>query len=98
MNTINISLPTRMYKDIKRVIKERGYSSVSELARDGFRKIIYEQEGLTENGFTPEFEEMVLEAAKEPIDATKTIETDEDLERYFRELHQRLEKRRHGKN
>lgn len=96
MTTVNISLPTSLYKDIKNTVKERGYSSVSELMRDAVRKTLYPE--VTENGFTPEFEEMVLEAAKEPIDETKTIETDEDLERYFRELHQRLEKRRHGKN
>lgn len=94
--TVNISLPVSLYKDIKNTIKVRGYSSVSELVRDAVRRVLYPE--LTENGFTPEFEDMVLEAAKEPIDETKTIETDEDLARYFRELHQRLEKRRYGKN
>lgn len=96
MTTVNISLPTSLYQDIKKTIKERGYSSVSELVRDAVRRVIHPE--LTENGFTPEFEEMVLQSAKEPIDESKTIETDEDLEQYFRELHKRVEKRRHAKD
>ena len=96
--TINISLPANLYKDIKKTIKERGYSSVSELARDGFRKIIYQEEGLTENGFTPEFEAMVLKSAKEPIDESKVWETEEDIDRYFSKLHKKLEKIRHAKS
>lgn len=92
--TVNISLPKGLYQDLKKTMAERGYSSVSELVRDALRKIVYP--GLTENGFTPEFEEMVLQVAKEPIDESKTIETDEDLERYFRELHKRVEKRRNA--
>lgn len=98
MTTINISLPTSLYKDIKKTIKQRGYSSVSELARDGFRKIIYQQEGLTENGFTPEFEEEVLKAAKEPLENDIVLETDEDIDKFFDELHKKVEKRRYGKD
>lgn len=85
-----------MYKDAKQKVKEKGYSSVSELVRDGLRKIIYPE--LTENGFTPEFEEMVLEAAKEPIDKSKIIETDKDLENWFAELHRKVEAKRHAKD
>ncbi len=96
MTTVNISLPNSLYKDIKKTIKERGYSSVSELVRDAVRRVLYPE--LTENGFTPEFEEMVLEAAKEPIDKAKTIETDEDLENWFAELHKKVEAKRHAKN
>lgn len=96
MMTVNISLPVSLYKDIKKTIKDRGYSSVSELVRDAVRKVLYPD--LTKNGFTPEFEEMVLEAAKEPIDRSKIIETDEDLENWFAELHKKVEVRRHAKN
>ena len=96
MMTVNISLPASLYGDIKKTIKERGYSSVSELVRDAVRRVLYPE--LTKNGFTPEFERMVLEAAKEPIDKSKTIETDEDLENWFAELHKKVEVRRHAKN
>ncbi|MCL5676094.1 MAG: ribbon-helix-helix domain-containing protein [Patescibacteria group bacterium] len=65
MTTINISLPTSMYEDMKRVMSQRGYSSISELVRETLRKNIYPN--LTVNGFTPEFEEQVLKAAKEPL-------------------------------
>lgn len=94
--TVNISLPINLYKDIKKTIEERGYSSVSELVRDAVRRVLYPK--LTKNGFTPEFEEMVLEAAKKPIDRSKIIETDEDLEKWFTELHKKVETRRHAKN
>lgn len=96
MTTINISLPTSLYKDIKKTITERGYSSVSELVRDAVRRVLYP--GLTENGFTPEFEEAVLESAREPIDETKVWETDQDIDMYFTKLHKKLEKIRHAKN
>lgn len=84
MNTINISLPKNMYRDAKQAVKDKGYSSVSELVRDGLRRVIYPE--LTENGFTPEFEEMVLESAKEPIDKGILLETDQDVKNYFKLL------------
>ena len=63
MTTINISLPTSMYDDIKKVLAQKGYSSVSELVRDSLRDILYPT--TTVNGFTPEFEQSVLDAEKE---------------------------------
>ncbi len=95
MTTVNISLPSEMYKDIKKTIKERGYSSVSELVRDALRRIVYP--GLTENGFTPEFEDAILESAKEPMDKNKIWKTEEDIDRYFAKLHKKLEKMRYVK-
>lgn len=82
--TVNISLPSNMYHDMKETIKERGYSSFSELVRDAVRKILYPD--LTENGFTPEFEELVLESAKEPIEKGILLKTDKDIENYFKYL------------
>lgn len=65
-STINISLPKSMYQDAKRLLASRGYTSISELIRDALRDMIYPR--LTENGFTPEFEEEVLKASAEPIE------------------------------
>ncbi len=96
MATVNISLPTSLYKDIKNTIKQRGYSSVSELMRDAVRRVLYPE--LTENGFTPEFEESVLRSAKESVDEKDIWETPEDIDRYFAKLHKRLEKKRHAKD
>lgn len=61
-----------MYKDAKKLISHRGYTSMSELVRDALREAIYPE--ITENGFTPEFEKMVSESAKEPVE--KSIEWD----------------------
>jgi len=63
MATINISLPTAMYKDAKGALKKRGYASISELIRAALRGMLYPR--VTENGFTPEFEEEVLRADRE---------------------------------
>ena len=87
MKTINISLPKKMHKDAKSVIASNGYSSMSELVRDGLRAILYPN--LTVNGFTPEFEEAVLESAKEPIEQSRTIK---NLDDYFKQMRKEIEK------
>lgn len=61
--TINISLPKSLLDDVKKMLSARGYSSVSELVREALRDMVYPN--LTENGFTPEFEEEVLRRAAE---------------------------------
>lgn len=96
--TVNISLPKEMYKDAKKMVAERRYASISELVRDALRKIVYQEEEITDNGFSRWFEDKVLEAAKEPVDKSKTIETDKDLENWFAELHKKVEARRNAKN
>ena len=96
--TINISLPRDMYQDAKKMVAERRYASISELVRDALRKIVYQQEEITENGFPRWFEEKVLKAEKEPEENDIILETDADVHRYFRDLRKRVEKRRHGKS
>lgn len=83
--TINISLPVSMYNDAKIISKEEGYSSISELIRHALRKILYPS-GLTVNGFTSEFEDLVLESAKEPIDESSVWNTKKDIDVYFKKL------------
>ncbi|MDO8340458.1 MAG: ribbon-helix-helix domain-containing protein [Candidatus Woesebacteria bacterium] len=80
--TINISLPEKMYKDAKNLSKNEGYSSISELIRFALRGILYPS-GLTVNGFTPEFEDLVLESAKEPIKNDIILKNDKDIHDYF---------------
>lgn len=83
-----------MYQDAKKVLSQKGYSSLSELIRDSLRKVLYPQ--LTENGFTSEFEEEVLRSAAEPLEGDVVIETEEELKRFFDQVHQRVEKKRHA--
>lgn len=64
--TINISLPKNLYIDAKKIVSQKGYTSISELIRDALRSLVYPP--LTENGFTPKFEEEILRRAKEPLD------------------------------
>lgn len=85
--TINISLPKEMYEEAKKVMSQQHYSSVSEVVRDALRRLI-KQKRITENGFTEEFEDMVLKAAAEPDDNDYVLETDEDVHNFF--LHLKL--------
>lgn len=96
MATVNISLPTTMYKDAKRVLSKKGYASLSELIRDSLRKTLYPE--ITENGFTREFEDQVLEAEKEPMENDIVLETEEDIDKSFDEVIKRIAKKKHGKN
>ena len=83
--TINISIPRTMYQDAKEVQKVEGYVSISELIRHALRRVLYPS-GLTANGFTPEFEDMVLESAKEPINHDVVLKTNKDIDDYFNKL------------
>ena len=90
LTTINISLPKSMYKDAKVMVTKRGYSSVSELIRDTLRNLLYPN--VTENGFTKEFEDQVLEAAKEPVKNDIVLKTDKEIRDYY--LHLKLPKKK----
>ncbi|MBI2596377.1 hypothetical protein HYW46_06625 [Candidatus Daviesbacteria bacterium] len=61
--TINISLPKSLHADAKKAVAGKGYTSISELFRDALRRFLYPE--LTENGFTSEFEEEVLQIAND---------------------------------
>lgn len=98
MATVNISLPNEMYKDAKKALPRRGYASLSELVRDSLRKILYPE--ITENGFTREFEDRVLEAEKQP-DEPDVWETEEDVKNFFRKMRKELKLKRnkiHGQS
>ncbi len=80
--TINISLPKDLYEEAKTAVKKYSYSSVSELIRESLRKRLYPE--LTVNGFTKEFEDEILRAAKEPEENDIILETKEDILSYFK--------------
>ena len=82
-----------MYQEAKKVVVQQHYSSVSELMRDALRGFLSKKR-ITENGFTEEFEDLVLEAAKEPIDHSKVWETEEDVHDYFKQLAKELKLKR----
>lgn len=71
--TTNISMPRGLYQQAKKQARKYHYNSVSELIRDALRW--WMNDNLTRNGFTPEFEEETLKAAKE-ADAGNVIEWD----------------------
>jgi len=60
--TINISMPKGLYVQAKAEAKKYHYTSISELIRDSMRW--WMNDNLTRNGFTPQFENMVLRSEK----------------------------------
>lgn len=72
-------------------MSQQHYSSISEVIRDALRHLI-KKKRITENGFTEEFEDMVLKAAAEPMDNDYVLETEEDIHNYF--LHHKLPKKK----
>ena len=73
-----------MYQDARAALRIRGYASISELIRDALRDVLYPR--VTENGFTPEFEEAVLRSAAQPFEKDHVLETNNDVDAYFRQL------------
>lgn len=73
-----------MYIDAKKILEKRGYASISELVRDALRGWLYPK--ITENGFTPEFEDIVLKSAAEPRRKDRVLKTEKDIENFFLHL------------
>ena len=53
-------------------------------------KLFYGAKFITENGFTPEFEEGVLKAELEPIKNDGVWETNTDVDAYFKQIEQEI--------
>ena len=66
--TINISMPKGLYAQAKVEAKKFHYNSIrEELIRDSTRWWMNDTLDLTGNGFTPQFESMVLRREKQPL-------------------------------
>lgn len=95
--TINISLPKQLYTAAKKLVAEEKYSSISEIVRAGLRRVLYDADKITENGFPGWFEDQVLESAAQPLEKDTVLETEEDINNYFKHLkipkkHRKIEK------
>lgn len=70
--TITITIPEDLKQQADRAVKSGVFRSMTELVHTGIRRVLPEKkksfQRLTVNGFTPEFEQEVLEAEKEPLD------------------------------
>lgn len=87
--TTNITLPKDDWKALKVVAMEQGIS-MAEFIRKVVGKSVRRDAGklirkrrLTVNGFTPEFEEEVLKAAKEPADENMVLKSTDDINKFF---------------
>ena len=58
-------MPKGLYAQAKAEAKKYHYTSISELIRDSMRW--WMNDNLTRNGFTPQFESMVLRREKQPL-------------------------------
>lgn len=82
-----------MYQDAKKFAAKKSYSSISEFIRTALREKLYEEQGLTVNGFTPEFEDEVLKIAATSSDNDEIWEKEEDIRNYFKKLRRNLTKK-----
>lgn len=79
-------MPNELKKAVDQLVARGWYTSVSELIREGARRVIKTSPKLTINGFTEEFENEVLEAAGEPVDKSLVWENEADIDNYFDNL------------
>lgn len=79
-------MPDELKKAVNQLVSRGWYASVSELIREGTRRIIETSPKLTINGFTEEFENEVLKAANEPVDKSMVWENEADIDNYFDNL------------
>ncbi len=95
MNTIQVSLPKSMYEDAKKLVKTRPFRSVNEVVEEAVKKFLKEEDpnAITENGFPVWFEDEVLKASAEPMDNDIVLESEEDIDNYFRHLKLPLKKK-----
>ncbi len=88
MKTINISLPKSLLEEAKSALKKKHYASISELMRDALRQLLQEEDpnAKSVNGFPNWFEDKILESEKNPKGNDIVLETEEDIDNYFRHL------------
>jgi Arc/MetJ-type ribon-helix-helix transcriptional regulator len=65
-STITVSIPSGLKRSAERLVRKGRFTSISEVVSVGIKKVVSSKETLTENGFSKEFEEHVLQSAKEP--------------------------------
>lgn len=95
--TINISLPKQLYQAAKKLVAEGKYHSISEVVRAGLRRVIYDADKITDNGFPGWFEDQVLESAQESSKRPSVWQTEEEMEKYFKKLHEKIENKKQEK-
>lgn len=71
VQTINISLPKTLSKQIRTQVKEGGYVSISEFIREAVRNSLK-----TSAAFSPEAEKEILKIAKSPTKSDLKFDTD----------------------
>lgn len=98
--TIRAIIPTEIKHRMDQAIAMGEFPSVHDLVSRALTTVLPQvkrrRPRLTVNGFTPEFEDVVLASSKLPADTDTVIETDEDLERYFDRIMKEVEKKRHA--
>lgn len=83
-----------MVDEVKKIIKKRGYATMSEYVRDILRDSIYPR--LTENGLAPAIESDILQSASEPVENDIVLDTDEEVRNYFTKLNHPKNRRKHS--
>ena len=87
--TINITLPTRLKKEIQNQIKKGMYTSVSEFIRNAVRQLLISPVDSHNLPFSPQAEKEILRAFKETLenrDKNIVLKSDKDIDAFFKNL------------
>ncbi len=91
---VNVSMPDELKNALDQLVARGWYTSVSELVREGARRVIATSPKLTINGFAEDFENEVLEAANEPLAGSPVWKNEADIDNYFDNLKLKLKSKR----
>ena len=87
--TINITLPTRLKKEIQNQIKKGMYTSVSEFIRNAVRQLLVSSIDGHNLPFSPQAEKEILKAFKETLenrDKNIVLKSEKDIDAFFKNL------------
>ena len=95
MNTVTVTIPNEVNRSLEAQVKAGWFASVGDAVVAGAKLLVQKKQKLTVNGFTEEFEERVLESAKEPIEVSEArgvLETDKDIDNFMLMVREKAQK------
>jgi Arc/MetJ-type ribon-helix-helix transcriptional regulator len=79
-------MPKQLKSELELLVSRGRYTSLSEVMREGARKVLKSNQALTVNGFTQEFEDETLKEASEKIDKRSILDTPDEVTQHFNKL------------
>ena len=88
MTTVTVTINDEIKQALEEQVRLGWFGSINEALKEGARLLIKrrKKQRLTVNGFTKEFEDLILKSAEEPVEVSEkrgVIETEEDLKNFI---------------